>query len=89
MRNTSKPKRSRGTTASRNSRDHSDRRCMYWKKFLKSLLTCWIEETLKGQEQVGAEQARSAVLRTLEENTPCEWEPSLAPDIISLVVGAY
>jgi len=32
------------------------------------------------------EQARPEVLCTLEENTPCEWELSLAPDIFSLVV---
>ena len=36
--------------------------------------------------KVGAEQAKSEVIRTLEENLPCEWQSSSIPDIVSLVV---
>ena len=37
-------------------------------------------------DKIGTEQARSEVLRTLEESPPCDWEPSLVPDIVSLVI---
>jgi len=36
--------------------------------------------------KIGVEDAKSEVLRTLEENLPREWELSLVPDIVSLVV---